>query len=96
MNTSPSQTKNLTSAQIKQKAFSEGLPFKIATEPSTNIGYHYHPDSNLVKSNNNTIVGVVLEISNFSVKVRVDILGIPTVVYARYEYMVFGQNTGSI
>lgn len=91
-----SQKAGLTNVQVKQKAFSEGVPFKIATEPSANLGYHYHPDSNLIKCNNNTILGVVLEIGAFSVKVRVDILGIPTVVYARFEYMVFSQNSGSI
>jgi hypothetical protein len=83
------QTEQEVSKSTKQKLFEAGTKFRINTQRSSTRRYFYKPDIGLIQDTNDNYIGEVLEINNFSVKLRVDILGQYEAVWSRFETFIF-------
>jgi len=77
------------SKSTKQKLFEAGTKFRINTQRTSSRRYHYLPQIGTISDSHGGIIGEVLEINNFSVKLRVDILGQYEAVWSRFETFIF-------
>jgi hypothetical protein len=75
----------------KQKQFEAGVKFRIGTERTSAKRYYYVPDVMFIKSTDNNIVGEVLELNQYSIKLKHEILGQPLATYIRFENVIFDK-----
>jgi len=85
-------TEQEVTKSTKQKLFESGTKFRVNTQRSSAKRYFYKPDIGLIQDTNDNYIGEVLEINNFSVKLRVDILGQYEAVWSRFETFIFDNN----
>ncbi len=74
---------------VKQKSFEDGVRFRINTERSTTNRWSYRPQLGLVVDDLQTQTFEVLEINQYSIKVRTSILGQVEAVWCRFETFIF-------
>lgn len=74
---------------VKQKHFEEGKRFRINTERTTTNRWSYRPTLGLVVDDLQTQTFEVLEINQYSIKVRTSILGQIEAVWCRFETFIF-------
>ena len=80
------------SKSTKQKLFEAGTKFRINTQRSSPLRYYYASSTGRILDTHDNYIGEVLEVNNFSVKLRVDILGQYEAVWSRFETFIFDNN----
>jgi hypothetical protein len=85
------QTEQEVTKSTKQMLFEAGTKFRINTQPSAKKRFFYKPDIGHVQDTTDRYIGEVLEINNYSVKLRVDILGHYEAVWCRFESFIFDK-----
>jgi hypothetical protein len=83
------QAEQVVSKSVKQISFEEGKRFRINTEKSTPNRWSYRPSLGLVVDALQTTTYEVLEINQYSIKVRASILGQVEAVWCRFETFIF-------
>ena len=84
--TAPSAVKS-----VKQEEFEKGTRFRINTERITTNRWSYRPQLALVVDDLQTTTYEVLEINQYSVKIRASILGQVEAVWCRFETFIFDK-----
>jgi hypothetical protein len=82
-------TEQEVTKSTKQKLFESGTKFRINTQRSSARRYFYKHEFGTIQDSSGNHIGEVLEINNFSVKLRVDILGQYEAVWSRFETFIF-------
>jgi hypothetical protein len=77
---------------VKQKSFEAGSKFRINTERATTNRWSYRSDLGLVIDDMLLTRYEVLEINQYSVKVRASILGQVEAVWCRFETFIFDNH----
>lgn len=76
-------------AAQKKQAFEAGNAFRIATEASNSTRYFYNAKLSVIQSSDASVMYTVIEITGYSAKLRVDILGQVVAVYVRFTDFIF-------
>lgn len=83
------QAEQAVSKSVKQKSFEDGKQFRINTETSGQPKFHYDKTLGIVCNETKSKCYDVLEINQYSVKVRASILGQVEAVWCRFETFIF-------
>jgi polysaccharide deacetylase 2 family uncharacterized protein YibQ len=87
---------NQAAPEVKQSAkqisFEAGTKFRINTERSTTNRWSYHPKIGIIVDDLQSKQYEVLEINQYSVKVRASILGQVEAVWCRFETFIFDNH----
>lgn len=87
---SQTEEKEVTKS-VKQKAFEAGAKFRIGTERTSDKRYFFQPNTGRVVDTLGNEIGDVLEIAEYSIKLKFDILGTPQAIFVRFEYFIFDK-----
>jgi hypothetical protein len=84
-----SQAEHSIEKSVKQKLLEASTPFRINTERSSSKRYYYQPTNGLIVDSDGDNIGEVLEINQYSIKLRVSILGQYEAMWCRFETFIF-------